>query len=250
MPLEYGQTDRRLTTSLMDEDMFLLRIRVERLKGNRTYSQKPKSRCHHVLQHPQVDVFDPDGQPLRRVDGDALRRDPAGPADLYAAWATHDLAVIDGALRIRAEARRPRQLRRRVRQHSVVHVTSSDETVSATLRRGGRRHGPTPVAVGVPQETAAAYGIEAGDITYAEAAAKRRCACASRYRAAGYGPGHRVGLLLENRPAFFLHWFALNALGVSIVPLNPDLRVMRTRLPDRPFRARRRSSQSHRATTH
>ena len=29
----------------------------------------------------------------------------------------------------------------------------------------------------------------------------------------GYGVGHRVGLLLENRPAFFLHWLALNALG-------------------------------------
>jgi acyl-CoA synthetase (AMP-forming)/AMP-acid ligase II len=45
------------------------------------------------------------------------------------------------------------------------------------------------------------------------------------YADAGYGPSHRVGLLLENRPAFFLHWFALNALGCSIVPLNPDLRV-------------------------
>ncbi len=37
--------------------------------------------------------------------------------------------------------------------------------------------------------------------------------------------GQRVGLLLENRPAFFEHWFALNALGVSVVPINPDLRA-------------------------
>src|ERR1700729_4248849 len=59
MPLEYGQTDRRLTTSLMDEDIFLLRLRVERLKGSRTYSQKPRSRCHHVLQQPQIDLCDP-----------------------------------------------------------------------------------------------------------------------------------------------------------------------------------------------
>src|SRR3954452_2850324 len=58
MPLEHGQTDRRLTASLMDEDLLLLRIRVERLKGIRTYSQKPRSWCHHVLQPPQVDVFD------------------------------------------------------------------------------------------------------------------------------------------------------------------------------------------------
>jgi acyl-CoA synthetase (AMP-forming)/AMP-acid ligase II len=44
-------------------------------------------------------------------------------------------------------------------------------------------------------------------------------------RVTAYGHGHRVGVLLENRPDFFLHWFALNALGVSLVPLNPDLRA-------------------------
>jgi crotonobetaine/carnitine-CoA ligase len=33
-----------------------------------------------------------------------------------------------------------------------------------------------------------------------------------------------VALLLENRPEFFFHFLALNALGVSIVPVNPDYR--------------------------
>ncbi|MCA6121386.1 AMP-binding protein [Bradyrhizobium sp. WSM 1704] len=46
----------------------------------------------------------------------------------------------------------------------------------------------------------------------------------NEYAAAGYGHGARVALLLENRPVFFLHWLALNALGVSIVPINPDVR--------------------------
>jgi len=45
---------------------------------------------------------------------------------------------------------------------------------------------------------------------------------ASDFAAAGYGPGHRVALLLENRPEHFLHWLALNSLGISAVPLNPD----------------------------
>ena len=45
------------------------------------------------------------------------------------------------------------------------------------------------------------------------------------YAQAGYGAGHRVGILLENRPAFFTHWLALNALGVSIVPIHSDLRA-------------------------
>ncbi len=73
-------------------------------------------------------------------------------------------------------------------------------------------------------ETAAIYDIPACELTYAEAQAQL-LALRTQYAAAGYGYGHRVGLLLENRPAFFLHWFALNGLGVSVVPINADLRA-------------------------
>lgn len=73
-------------------------------------------------------------------------------------------------------------------------------------------------------ETAAAYGEPAGEISYAEMRA-RADHLKALYTAAGYGAGQRVGLLLENRPSFFAHWFALNALGVSVVPINPDYRV-------------------------
>jgi acyl-CoA synthetase (AMP-forming)/AMP-acid ligase II len=76
----------------------------------------------------------------------------------------------------------------------------------------------------VVRDTADAYGIAAGEITYGEAA-ERIERLRAAYAAAGYGHGHRVGLLLENRPAFFLHWFALNALGVAVVPINADLRA-------------------------
>jgi 3-phenylpropionate/cinnamic acid dioxygenase small subunit len=100
MPLEHGQTDRRLTASLMDEDLFLLRLRVERLAGTRTYSQKPRSRCHHVLQAPQIETFDPAAG--RFVTWTALhyvetRQDRQ---ELYAAWVRHELVLIDDALRI------------------------------------------------------------------------------------------------------------------------------------------------------
>ena len=47
----------------------------------------------------------------------------------------------------------------------------------------------------------------------------------SAFASRGYGEGHRVGLLLQNRPVFVELWFALNALGVSVVPINPDLRM-------------------------
>ncbi|MCP3370675.1 ATP-dependent acyl-CoA ligase [Bradyrhizobium cajani] len=73
-------------------------------------------------------------------------------------------------------------------------------------------------------ETADIYGIAAGEISYRamlERVERWRSAFASR----GYGEGHRVGLLLQNRPVFIELWFALNALGVSVVPINPDLRM-------------------------
>ena len=72
--------------------------------------------------------------------------------------------------------------------------------------------------------TAAAYGIGAGVIPWGEAAVEVERLRAA-YARAGYGHGHRVGLLLENRPAFLFNWFALNALGVSVVPINAELRL-------------------------
>jgi acyl-CoA synthetase (AMP-forming)/AMP-acid ligase II len=71
--------------------------------------------------------------------------------------------------------------------------------------------------------TAQAYGIDAGALSWADAVARVQ-SLRGAYAGAGYGHGHRVGLLLENRPAFLLHWFALNALGVSVVPIHADLR--------------------------
>lgn len=62
------------------------------------------------------------------------------------------------------------------------------------------------------------------EIAYA-AAAREVDALMARYRAAGLGHGHRVAMLLENRPEHFLHKLALNALGVSCVPINPDYRA-------------------------
>lgn len=42
------------------------------------------------------------------------------------------------------------------------------------------------------------------------------------YRQSGYGAGHRIAYLLENRPEYLLHFLAANALGISVVPINPD----------------------------
>src|SRR6266446_4795455 len=96
-------------------------------------------------------------------------------------------------------------------------------TVFDAFARAAARYGEKPFLAVLP-ETAQAYGIAAGEFSYGEAFA-RISALSDAYRAKGYGAGHRVGILMENRPGFFLHWFALNALGVSLVPVNPDMRA-------------------------
>ncbi|TWG98282.1 acyl-CoA synthetase (AMP-forming)/AMP-acid ligase II [Mesorhizobium sp. J18] len=98
-----------------------------------------------------------------------------------------------------------------------------DRTVYERFERSAERFPERPFMAVLP-ETADVYGIEAGEIMYGDALGRIRN-LTGRYMAAGYGPGHRVGLLLQNRPDFLFHWFALNALGASVVPINPDLRA-------------------------
>ena len=74
-----------------------------------------------------------------------------------------------------------------------------------------------------PVNPARSYSPEGQTLTYAEVAESVQDLM-QRYRQAGYGVGHRVGLLLENRLEHFLHKLAMNALGMCCVPLNPDHR--------------------------
>jgi acyl-CoA synthetase (AMP-forming)/AMP-acid ligase II len=69
--------------------------------------------------------------------------------------------------------------------------------------------------------TGRAWAPQGLDLTYREVGARLE-ELIPRYRAAGYGPGHRVALLLENRPDYFIHLLALNAVGAGVVPVNPD----------------------------
>ncbi len=73
-------------------------------------------------------------------------------------------------------------------------------------------------------ETAEKYRTSSGEFSYRHILEQVQ-QWRNAYAQAGYGSGDRVALLLENRQSFFLHWFALNALGVSVVPINADLRL-------------------------
>ena len=100
-------------------------------------------------------------------------------------------------------------------------------SVYAAFKRTAERHPqnsflcvPSPVKDGRPERS---YALEGLELSYG-AVARMVDDLVARYRAAGYGVGHRVGLLLEMRPDFVLHYLALNALGCGIVPINPDYR--------------------------
>ncbi len=96
-------------------------------------------------------------------------------------------------------------------------------TVASAFDTAAERWPQRPF-LNVLEETAGIYGIEAGEVTYAAARAEVD-RLEAELRDAGYGARHRVMLLLENRPAFFLWWLALNRIGAAAVPVNPDLRA-------------------------
>lgn len=101
MPLEWQQQDPVLQPSLMYEDVLLLTVRTARLSGARTFSQKPKSRCHHLLQAPRIlSMGEEDGVFRARTSflytetrGDELER--------YSGWVSHELVEVEGCLKIR-----------------------------------------------------------------------------------------------------------------------------------------------------
>ena len=101
MPLAPSQQDPLLHASLLYEDKLLLRVRVERLAGARTYSQQPRSRSHHLLQQPGIEHADcaAGRYTLRTAFHYVETRLDA--QTLYAGWATHELVTQDDALRIR-----------------------------------------------------------------------------------------------------------------------------------------------------
>ncbi|MEI2384440.1 aromatic-ring-hydroxylating dioxygenase subunit beta [Breoghania sp. JC706] len=100
MPLEWQQTDPKLQPSLMYEDRLLLTVRVERLAGARTFSQKPKSRCQHLLQVPQVDEIDEAGNVFKTYTPFHYAETRGDECTFYAGWARHTLRLEEGRLKI------------------------------------------------------------------------------------------------------------------------------------------------------
>jgi len=96
-------------------------------------------------------------------------------------------------------------------------------TISAVFAASVAAHADRPF-LAVPVSEERGYLPSGFEITY-RAAGERVGELAEIYRQAGYGIGHRVATLMENRPEYVLHKLALNSLGVCCVPINPDYRA-------------------------
>lgn len=112
-------------------------------------------------------------------------------------------------------------------------MTLQTETVATTILQGAEAQSPYELLktqnlrfaehdlLVLPDDVRHMWSLDRSSWTYRDVLAEAD-ALADRYRAAGYGAGHRVAVLLENRPAHFIYWLALNSLGISLVPVNPD----------------------------
>ncbi len=100
MPLDYNQQDAKHVTSLLHEDAFMRKLRVERFKGERTFSQKPKTRCHHVLNRPFIDQMDEEKGEYVTHTAFHYVETRLDEQILLAATARHELKLVDGALKI------------------------------------------------------------------------------------------------------------------------------------------------------
>ena len=97
------------------------------------------------------------------------------------------------------------------------HTTIGDAFFEAAERYGAN------ALLAAPANPARVYHPRGFEISF-EGAAHAVRELMTRYAQAGYGSGHRIGLLLESRPEHMLHKLAMNTLGICCVPINPDYR--------------------------
>lgn len=99
-------------------------------------------------------------------------------------------------------------------------------TIGAVFASAVSSHADRPF-LAVPASDKRAYLPAGLELSYGEAG-RRVAELSATYASAGYGLGHRVATLLENRPEYVLHKLALNGIGACCVPINPEYRAGET----------------------
>ncbi|HLR78577.1 MAG TPA: AMP-binding protein, partial [Burkholderiaceae bacterium] len=102
-------------------------------------------------------------------------------------------------------------------------VIDEQSTIGNVLFSAADKYGDSPLLI-APRNPTRDYYPEGRSFSYSEAATVVRI-LADRYRDAGYGFPHFVGLHVGNRPEHMLHKLAMNSIGVCCVPINPDYRT-------------------------
>jgi acyl-coenzyme A synthetase/AMP-(fatty) acid ligase len=97
-------------------------------------------------------------------------------------------------------------------------ANSSGQSISEVFEATAARHANRDF-LHIPAESCRDYAMGSITMTYGEARARVQ-PLAARLRAAGFAPGHRAAIALDNRADFFIYFLALARLQVSIVPLN------------------------------
>ncbi len=101
-------------------------------------------------------------------------------------------------------------------------IAIDGKTYREVFREAAARYGANAF-LAAPAAEGRDYHPEGFEITFAGAAAEV-ARHAAALRRAGYGHGHRIALHLGNRPEHVLLKLAFNSLGISVLPINPDLR--------------------------
>jgi 3-phenylpropionate/cinnamic acid dioxygenase small subunit len=101
IPLAPDQADPLNHVSLMYEDKLLLKLRIERLKNVRSFSQHPASRSQHLLQAPQVERIDEAGNEYVLRTEFIYTETQGNAQQMHAGTVFHTLTREDGQLKIR-----------------------------------------------------------------------------------------------------------------------------------------------------
>ena len=101
VPATPGQSDPLNHNSLAYEDKLLLQLRIERLKSPRAYSQRPPSRCLHVMQESDIEKVDAAHREFLTRTPFVYTETRGNESQRYAATAWHTLVWSDERLRIR-----------------------------------------------------------------------------------------------------------------------------------------------------
>ena len=100
VPLVPDQEDGPGHTSHLYEDKLLRDLRIARLKSPRAFSQQPPSRCHHLLQTPTVEQFDPQAARFVVRSEFHYAESQGDELQFYVGTCLHHLTVVEGTLRM------------------------------------------------------------------------------------------------------------------------------------------------------